>query len=144
MKQSPFQRDDLIFETEIRSRPALREAVLDEVLGLLESRGCTLDAFFDRLCLDEGILNAILHGNAGDENKRVQVRVFQNTSRWGVEIEDEGPGFDWQTAVARKPEELDQESSGGRGVALIAASGADVLYLDGGRRLLISRKNAGS
>ncbi|MBI4603274.1 MAG: ATP-binding protein [Planctomycetes bacterium] len=143
MTRHPFSESQVIFQGEIASRLEERERLIAQVLDKLREAGCRLDPFFDRLCLDEALANAILHGNRQDPAKKVTVRVFCAPRRWGVEVADEGQGYDWQRAVARARGGVDFEPSG-RGLGLILSSGADVCFFDGGRRLLMVRQRDAS
>ena len=126
MPDRQFEAADEIFHGEIPSRLDARESMIAQVMKRLTARGCRLDEYFDRLCLDEGICNAIVHGNHGDPEKKVQVRAFTRGDRWGVEIWDEGSGFDWRAFLEMIKEGVDPTSPSGRGIALILGSGAQV------------------
>ena len=142
--QSPFTDADEVFRAEASSRLECREELIAGSLAALGARGCAPDPYFDRLCLDEAIVNAMLHGNQSDPAKKVRLRVFVREDRWGVEVADEGPGFDWKAAANRLQEANAAFASSGRGLGLIMASGAEVFFLDGGRRVLITRRRAGT
>ncbi len=132
----PFDDRDEIFRREIPSRLDERGPVIDAVLERLEEEGCRPDPFFDRLSLDEILVNAILHGNRQDPEKKVTVRAFRSGDRWGFEVADEGKGFDWKKTVGAGPPADERES--GRGLALVL-SHADVHFLDGGTRVVVVR-----
>lgn len=69
-------------------------------------------------CLNEALMNAILHGNKLDENKRVIVNAEADTKRIIWTITDEGEGFDYtHLADPTAPENL--ENLTGRGVFII-------------------------
>ncbi|MEO6148663.1 MAG: ATP-binding protein [Mucilaginibacter sp.] len=69
-------------------------------------------------CLNEALMNAILHGNKLDENKRVIVNAEADTKRVIWTITDEGEGFDYtHLADPTAPENL--ENLTGRGVFII-------------------------
>ena len=138
--RSPFTDADEVFHAEAPSRLEEREAIIAGVLEALGARGCATDPYFDRLCLDEAIVNAILHGNRCDPAKKVRVRAFVKSDRWGVEVADEGSGFDWRAARARFEAANETLAPSGRGLGLIVASGAEVFFLDGGRRVVITRR----
>lgn len=137
-----FRDATQVLRAEIPSRLDRREALIAEVLAALEKAGEPVDPFADRLVLDEAITNAILHGNRQDAAKRVAVRVLTAKDGWAVEVEDEGPGFDWRATVERARTCEDQNRPSGRGLLLILASGLEAHFLDGGRRLLLVRKRA--
>ena len=112
------------------------------MLESLKAVGCTLDAFLDRLAIDEAITNAIVHGNRSRPSKKVTVRALAGEEVFGVEVADEGEGFDWSGVLdrARRRSGPALAGPGGRGIPLILESGDDVLFLDGGRRIVISWK----
>ncbi|MBI4582605.1 MAG: ATP-binding protein [Planctomycetes bacterium] len=136
----PFTDADEIFSGQIASRLDQRDRLINEVLKKLKAAGCRPDPFFDRLSLDETISNAILHGNLQDPSKRVTVRAFSRKDCWGVEVADQGNGFDWKALLKKLRGPPDTESSSGRGLALILASGAELYFFDGGRRVVFVRK----
>lgn len=135
----PFNESNLIFTGEIHSRLEEREGLIDTVLGQLKTAGCQFDELVDRLSLDEAITNAILHGNQGIAARKVVVKAYSTPENWGVEVVNEGPGYDWKSAVRKARTTVNLESPSGRGLALILGSGADVHFLDHGRRLVIVR-----
>ncbi len=97
----PFTDADEIFSGQIASRLDQRDRLINEVLKKLKAAGCRPDPFFDRLSLDETISNAILHGNLQDPSKRVTVRAFSRKDCWGVEVADQGNGFDWKALLKK-------------------------------------------
>lgn len=69
-------------------------------------------------CLNEALMNAILHGNKLDENKKVIVNAEAEAKRIVWTITDEGDGFDYShLADPTAPENL--ENLTGRGVFII-------------------------
>ncbi len=140
--EHPFEGSDAVFEASMPSCLADRQRVIDGVLEALEKQGCRLDLFFDRLCLDEIISNAIIHGNKEDPAKAVTVRAFCDTHRLGFEIKDEGDGFDWRAVKEAFKKPPDSTKTSGRGLALIHAAGSSVYFLDGGRCVVVTRNLA--
>jgi anti-sigma regulatory factor (Ser/Thr protein kinase) len=138
--EHPFENADEVFYRQMPSRLENRQEIIDEVLGKLASLGCNLDPFFDRLFLDEVISNAVLHGNGADPRKMVTVRAFCQKDRWGFEVADEGPGFDWRAFLEKLEKPMDLARPSGRGLQLILASGAELHFLDGGRRVVVVRE----
>ena len=114
--------------------------MIREVLAKVEEAGFHPDPYFDYLSLDELLINAIVHGNRQDPSRHVTVRVFGGESRWGYEVADEGKGFDWKGLLEKVKEPLDQGRDSGRGLALVLASGAELYFLDGGKRIVFVRK----
>lgn len=138
----PFPDAQEVLDVEVESRLERREEVIDAVLAAIEKRGFEPDEYFERLCLDEMITNAIVHGNCSDPTKRVRVRVLCGKDGWAWEIVDEGSGFDWKDLFRKLDAGVDQERSSGRGIALVRASGAHVEYLENGRRVRVTREAA--
>ena len=134
----PFRDADEVFRSEIPSRLEERGPLIDAALERLASAGCHPDPFFDRLCLDEVLVNAILHGNGGSPEKKVTVRAFVSGKRWGFEVSDQGKGFDWERVLSRIGGP-DQGGRSGRGIALVVATGAEVHFLGGGARVVVVR-----
>ena len=138
--EHPFADADEVYHRQMPSRLENRQEIIEEVLEKLTSLGCPLDPFFDRLFLDELISNAVLHGNGQDPGKRVTVRAFCKKGQWGFEVGDEGSGFDWKAFLEKLKKPLDLARPSGRGLQLILASGAELHFLDGGRRVGVVRK----
>ncbi len=135
----PFTEADELFQMERPSRLENREEMIQEILTRLEQEGCNPDPYFDRLSLDEILSNAILHGNSQDPRKLVKVRVFSCKDRWGFEVSDEGKGFPWRDFLKKLKMPLDQTQESGRGLALVLFSGAELHFLDEGRRVVVVR-----
>ena len=66
-----------------------------EIQELWLARGMSdMDLPDMQLALEEGLANAIKHGNKMDPNKQVTVECFMNEDVVRVVIKDEGNGFD--------------------------------------------------
>ncbi len=135
----PFPDAKEVLTLEVESSLANRESAIDSVLRIIEKHGFEPDEFFERLCLDEMISNAIIHGNSGDVTKKVRVRVFCSRDRWGWEVIDEGSGFDWQGLLKKIDSGIDQEQDSGRGIPLVMAAGG-LEFLEDGRRVRVVRE----
>lgn len=69
-------------------------------------------------CLNEAVINAIIHGNKLDETKKVIINAEIEQKRIIWTVTDEGPGFDYSNlADPTAPENL--ENLTGRGVYII-------------------------
>ena len=69
-------------------------------------------------CLNEAVINAIIHGNKLDETKKVIINAEVEPKRIIWTVSDEGPGFDYTNlADPTAPENL--ENLTGRGVFII-------------------------
>jgi serine/threonine-protein kinase RsbW len=113
--------------------------VNERILGEMIAAGFgEKDLFSMRLALEETIVNAIKHGNAGDTSKAVRVNYCVAPDRVRVEIEDEGPGFD----PAKIPDPLAPENierPSGRGLFLIRYYMSSVTFNDCGNRVILSK-----
>ncbi|MFZ6050682.1 ATP-binding protein [Halocola ammonii] len=70
------------------------------------------------ISLTEAVNNAIVHGNKLDPEKSVKVRFTSTNKTLNFEIEDEGPGFDYDNLPdPTAPENI--EKPNGRGVFLM-------------------------
>ena len=97
--------------------------------------------FAIRLALEEGITNAIKHGNAQDSSKKVRIAAQVNSERIDVTIEDEGSGF----AKRKVPDPTAVDNLGrpnGRGILLIESYMSRAKWDRGGRRLRMIRENS--
>lgn len=102
----------------------VQESIMDDV----QTAGFNDNACFAiRLALEEGLANAIRHGNQGDPDKKIEIEYTISEDRIVLTICDEGPGF--------IPDELPDptadenlEKPCGRGVMLIKAYMTDVSY----------------
>lgn len=105
---------------------------------LKERHYSSSDVFGVRLSLEEGLMNAIKHGNHSDSSKRVRVHCDLNDQRVLIEIEDDGAGFDpGQIPDPLADENLEKPS--GRGVYLMRQYMTRVEYRQGGRLLVMEK-----
>ena len=92
------------------------------------------------LVMDEALSNAIQHGNKGNEELKVHVRIYISSRRIIIQIEDEGEGF--QPEEGRDPRELEHiYKDSGRGIYLINELMDKVEFKNGGRLLEMQRRN---
>jgi serine phosphatase RsbU (regulator of sigma subunit) len=130
-----------ILTCQVTSRLDVRDDLIERILGSVAERGFQIDPHFHRLCLDEALSNAVVHGNREDPAKRVTVRVFHRQAAWGVEIWDEGAGFDWQAWIKRLESGLDESRASGRGIALLLKCCTEVAFSDDGRKIQLIWKD---
>jgi len=120
--------------------PAARDVqkkILDEVKRHHYSEG-SFHAI--HLALEEGLTNAVKHGNKHDAKKTVQIEAKVTAKSTEIIIEDQGKGF------ARKevPDPCAKENllkPSGRGILLMEAYMDKVEYTRGGRRVRMVKKN---
>ena len=102
------------------TRPEIDQAV-SEILEACTDQGYEESATFAiRLSLEEAMANAMMHGNAGDESKRIRLSCRIDGKQICLEIQDEGPGFDPDTVPDPTADE-NLTIASGRGLALIKA-----------------------
>jgi serine/threonine-protein kinase RsbW len=138
----PVPDGTLLFDQTFTSTQENKNASLDALLSALISVGLLGHEGDDsraRLCLDEAMINAVMHGNRYDSTKRVRVRAYLCPANWCVIIEDEGPGFKEEDLPdPGAPENLLEES--GRGVHLIRSMMDNVSYWKNGSAVVMSQK----
>jgi len=96
--------------------------------------------FAIRLALEEGLMNAIKHGNKLDPKKTVHVEAKVTPKATEITIEDQGKGFHRETVPDPCAEENLLKCSG-RGILLMEAYMDEVKYTQGGRRVRMVKKN---
>lgn len=112
-----------------KSFPSTTEAVgktVNEALEVLSAnKFCQTESasFSLRLCLEEALVNAIVHGNNRRTDRKVRIEIATEGDRCRVCVADEGNGFDPQSV-----EMPDCNQLGGRGVCLIKHFMDEVKY----------------
>ena len=120
---------------------AVRE-VHKQIMDCVEA--CHYDeqaTFAIRLALEEGMANAIKHGNGSDPNKKVHVEARVMPGRTELLIQDEGPGFN-RNRVPDCTAKANLSRPSGRGILLIESYMSRARWDRGGRRLRMARDNA--
>ncbi|MCD6310133.1 MAG: ATP-binding protein, partial [Candidatus Eremiobacteraeota bacterium] len=86
-----------------------------------------------QLALQEVLINAMIHGNRLDTNKKVKIKARIDSEKFEVEITDEGEGFDPSTLLDPSSEDnLDDLLEYGRGVFLVRCSMDEVSFNEKG------------
>ncbi|MFT2009690.1 ATP-binding protein [Pontibacter sp. 13R65] len=86
------------------------------------------------VAVTETVNNAIRHGNKFDKDKLVYLSLEIEDNQLRFEVEDEGPGFDYESLPdPTAPENL--ESPGGRGIFLMRNLCDEVNFLDNGKKV---------
>ncbi len=99
-------------------------AVLSEICQkiLLEAKSCEFDddiLFGLHLAIEEAFVNAVKHGNHGDETQKVYIEYNVSPEKVEIQISDQGKGF--------SPEKVPDPRCG------------DNVYKTGGRGILLMR-----
>jgi len=142
MKQHPRADSDSSGwhkEVDLPSERGASRLILDEVLEQMGGHGWSpSDIFAIQLAAEEGITNAIVHGNQLDMAKRVHVVCTVMPDVVRIEIEDQGEGFDPATVPDCTLEDrLDVPS--GRGVMLMRSFMTSVAYNAKGNRVVMEK-----
>jgi serine/threonine-protein kinase RsbW len=138
----PQPAGELVFDRQFDSTDAAKSQTLEALLTILSERGMMPTDNEEsrmRLCLDEALRNAVMHGNAYNSSKKARARAFLSGTSWTVIVDDEGGGFrEEDLPDPDAPENMLEES--GRGVHLIRSMMDEVSYWNNGATLLIVRK----
>jgi len=98
------------------------------------------NTLFDiKLCVEEAVRNAIIHGNKSKRNLLVGISYDINEDKIKITIEDKGEGFD----VKSLPDPTDLSNlyrSGGRGVYLMHRLMDNVVYNKKGNSVTMEKK----
>jgi serine/threonine-protein kinase RsbW len=95
-------------------------------------------AYFNRifLGLSEVVNNSIVHGNQSDEGKNVFVRSSFSDRELVFEIMDEGEGF-LEDSIQDPTSYDNLKKENGRGLFLIKQIADEIIFSEGGRRVLL-------
>ena len=127
-------------EIMIPSNTADGLGVQEKLVALMEQFEYSMrDVFAMRLSLEEGITNAIRHGNKFSSDKNVMIRCEISTETMRVVVVDEGEGFDPEDIPDPTLEEFIERPCG-RGLMLMRAYLNICEYSDGGRCLTMERE----
>ncbi len=128
---------------EISSRLESIYPLEQEVLEVITSFGYSDDEIFGiRLAMDEALINAILHGNRGQEYKRVFVALQVNPEWVEISVRDEGDGFDVNSLFDPTTEEHLHDPHG-RGIFLIREFMSEVTFNEVGNQITFLLRKAG-
>lgn len=92
-----------------------------------------------RLALEEGLSNAIQHGNSCDPGKVVRVTYDVDGERAAITIRDQGAGFDL-SAVPDPTTDENIEKPTGRGIMLMRAYMDELRFTENGAKIHMVRR----
>lgn len=123
------------------SRLDRKDDMVDALVCALEAhcRFIADDPHWLRLCLDEAMVNAIVHGNEADPGAQVRAAVGRRGDCWVACIEDQGPGF----APCQVPDPEDPDSlllEHGRGIRLMLEWLDELAFYRGGACSWMARR----
>jgi serine/threonine-protein kinase RsbW len=141
-QQLPPTIPQVVWSREIPSSLELKQEIMDALTAEMLQRGCISDEdqHWLCLCLDEALVNAILHGNEGDETMPVRIQLGVDGDRWILRIDDQGQGFVPDDDV---PDPEDSDSlllEHGRGIRLMREWLDELTYYRGGASLVMARR----
>jgi len=123
----------------IPSDPTEARRVQDDIEAELKrNRFEDREIFCIRLALEEGLVNAIKHGNQLDRSKQVHIAYRICPERFDVRISDEGPGFDPEDVPDPMAVE-NLERPCGRGLLLMRHYMTEVMFHPPGNRLTMCK-----
>ncbi|MFP6649871.1 MAG: ATP-binding protein [Pirellulaceae bacterium] len=130
------------FDYTIQSELAESSRIQEEIMALLRQLGFEDEDLADlHIAIEEGLANAIKHGNQLDASKKVKIEGMVDGNKVRIEIEDEGEGFNPDDVPdPTLDENLDKPS--GRGILLMRAFMDTIEYNDKGNRLRIVKSCA--
>lgn len=114
--------------------------VSGRILASLAPHGVSEEKTFDiKLCVEEAVRNAMVHGNRSQPQKAVRTAFWIEDDRITIEVEDEGTGFDHTTL----PDPTDADyimRNSGRGVYLIKKLMDSVTYNSPGNKITMVKR----
>lgn len=97
------------------------------------------DRVFDiKLCVEEAVRNAIVHGNHSDKRRSVKISYKIDAHKIVIEVEDEGNGFDHRFVVDPTQGDNVMKNSG-RGVYLIKKLMDSVDFNKTGNKIIMTK-----
>ncbi len=114
--------------------------VSSKLLDALAPYGVSEDTLFDiRLCTEEAIRNAIVHGNLSDKHLLTTVSYWIEDGKIFIEVEDEGVGFDRGNLPDPTADDNILKGSG-RGVYLIEKLMDSAKFNESGNKITMIKK----
>lgn len=111
-----------------------------KILDALKPYGASEDVLFDiRLCVEEAVRNAVVHGNLSDKNLLTTVTYWVKDGRAHIEIEDEGVGFD-RRSLPDPTADANILRGSGRGVYLIEKLMDSAVFNETGNKITMIKK----
>ncbi len=123
------------------SRLDLKEGIVATYVAAVTAPGWVKEeeAYWMQLCLEEVVVNAMLHGNEGDPRLAITLDLRDHGEDWVLIVEDRGEGFTLEDLPdLDDPENLILEH--GRGVALMLGWLSQLTYYRHGACAWLRRK----
>jgi serine/threonine-protein kinase RsbW len=129
--RNPRNKKTITVPSETRHIRKVSEKILASLSDFALDEGRSFDI---RLCIEEAVRNAIVHGNHSDKRFSVRVTYQAVDDKLVIEVEDEGAGFNHQS-VADPTASAHIMKNSGRGVYLIRKLMNSVAYNDIGNKV---------
>jgi serine/threonine-protein kinase RsbW len=118
-----------------------KEDIVNELLSVITERGwmASQEGYWLQLCLEEVVINAMLHGNEGDPTLLVSADVLDLDDSWAIALHDSGAGFQ----ATDLPDHEDPASlllEHGRGILLMREWLDQLAYYRGGATAWLQRR----
>lgn len=136
--RNPRNRRTITVPSETRYIRKVSARILAALSGFELDEGAVFDV---RLCIEEAVRNAIVHGNHSDRRLLVRVTYWVEEPRLFIEVEDEGPGYD-HNSLADPTVGPHIMKNSGRGVYLIKKLMDSVAYNAAGNKITMVKKLA--
>ena len=86
------------------------------------------------LLVREAFSNAVVHGSGQDRQKKIDFSMYVEGKELVIEVQDEGPGFDWKNRMEREASLLDES---GRGMMIFNNYSTEMKYNEKGNKITL-------
>lgn len=124
----------LVFSSEI----ALVDKAVADAVAFIKSKNIIVNSFSLKLAFYEAFTNAVRHGNLNDPQKNVKGEIKTDDKFIYIRVEDEGNGFNWRNAMAKK--RLSFKDTSGRGLILLRSYDYNPEYNEKGNILFLKKE----
>ena len=136
----PPELPTVLWQRTVPSRLELKAELMEQIATVLTDHGLLTedDGPWLALCLDEAIVNGMLHGNEADETVPLQLTIGVRDRRWLIRIDDQGDGFTPDDV----PDQEDTDSlllEHGRGIRLMREWLDELCYYRRGSTIIMGR-----
>ena len=118
---------------------AVQEAAKEVLKEVAQADFSESTTFSIRLALEEGLINAVKHGNGMDASKFVMLAYEITPECVEILLSDEGPGFN-PGGVPDPTADENLEKPSGRGIMLMRSFMDEVEYLEGGKQVRMVKR----
>jgi serine/threonine-protein kinase RsbW len=124
-------------EWEFPARLEWVNRVCVEMDGWLKGKIASGQHFAIQMLAREALNNAVIHGCEESPEKLVRFAVCVDVDAVHLEVEDEGPGFDWQRVIIRQSAGENEEC--GRGLLIFRMYADEIEFNSVGNRVSLRR-----